>query len=73
MTYQEAKYTTSLATTAFSAAIYAGRVYPLYLSCYFDGPDGMTFTGRAILILIAAIVVAGIVGQILLAIGTAIG
>ena len=72
MTYQEAKYATSLTTTALAAAIYAARVYPLYTSGYFDGPDGMMLTGRAILILIGSIVGAGILGQILLAIGTTI-
>ena len=72
MTYQEAKYATSLTTTALAAGIYAARVHPLYTSGYFDGPDGMVLTGRAILILIAAIVVVGILGQIVLAIGATI-
>ena len=72
MTYQEAKYATSMATTALAAVIYAVRVRALKAEGYFDGTDGMVLTGRAILILIAVIVVAGILGQILLAIATAI-
>lgn len=72
MSYQEAKYAFSLVTTALAAVIYAVRVRALYLEGYFDGPDAMMLTGRAILILIAAIVVVGILGQILLAIGTTI-
>lgn len=72
MTYQEAKYATSLATTAIVSTIYALRVRGLYADGYFDGPDGMALTGRAVLVLMAAIVVAGILGQIVLAIVTTI-
>ncbi len=72
MSYQEAKYAFSFLTTALAAVIYAVRVRALYLDGYFDGTDGLILTGRAILVLIAAIVVVGILGQILLAIGTAI-
>jgi hypothetical protein len=72
MSYQEAKYAASFVTTLITSLIYAQRVQALHAAGYFDGADGAALTGRAILILIGAIVVAGILGQIVLAIVLAI-
>ncbi len=72
MSYQEAKYAASFVTTLLTSLLYAQRVQALYADGYFSGADGSALTGKAILILIGAIVVAGIVGQIVLAIARAI-
>ena len=72
MSYQEAKYATSFFTTFVISTIYALRVRAMYNAGYFDGSDSSSLTGRAILILIGAIIVGAIIGQILLAIITAI-
>lgn len=72
MSYQELKYATSFATTLIVALLYDRRIDALNSAGYFDGDNGMVLTGRALLILVAAIVGAGILGQILLAIGSTI-
>jgi hypothetical protein len=68
MTFHEVKYLTSFVTTALVAAAYASRVRALHAEGYFAGPDGDILTGRTLLILIAAIVIAGIIGQIIVTI-----
>lgn len=72
MSYQEARYAASFVTTLLTSLIYAQRVQALYADGYFSGADGSALTGQAILILTGAIVVAGILGQIILAIVRAI-
>ena len=68
MSYPEAKYTASFLTTLLVSLIYANRVSALYAAGYFVGADGMALTGKAILIFIGAVVVAGIIGQIIVAV-----
>jgi hypothetical protein len=68
MSYQEAKYIASFLTTALTAVVYAVIVQRLHASGFFAGSDGSEQTGFAILGLIGAIVLAGILGQIMLAI-----
>lgn len=72
MTYAELKYATSFTTTALAALAYGWRVSALHAAGYFDGPDGMALTGRALLILVGLVVGAGILGQIALALVTAL-
>lgn len=72
MSYQDAKYATSFVTTLPVSLYYAYRVQGLYAAGYFDGPDGMMLAGRAILILIGAVVAINILAQIMLAIFTVI-
>lgn len=72
MTFHEIKYLVSFLTTALVSAFYALRVRTLASDGFFNGPDGDLLTGRALLILIALVVGAGIVGQIILSIAAVI-
>lgn len=72
MSPQERRAATTLVTQLIVFSIYAVTMLNYMVAGRFDAPDGFTFIGRSVFVLIAASIVITIIARILLAIGTAI-